>query len=720
MRKPAALIVRGMMPFHANDAAGRLFAGAEERAHAVDAAQAVFFDGEARVYEAAGRELALAPLFDAVGDIEAVLLVESPLGRLPKMLNAFQEPMRHFSRIVHSLPHPVLAARPNGTIDFLSDSWYELVGERRSLSDPAGSFERAVPPEERATTMARILSGAAGQVPFSFRVPLITQTGPRWFDVTLRPLMRDGLVLKWVGAIGDVDAEVRSRRSLARSQRHLRFVSEAADVFARAESIGDLAATLARLGAAREEAWGFVVVGLATSAPGGEILAPGDALAIEWKLRAAGEAVVTTLADGRAVVAVPLHVLDAPGFLFVIAPDTPDELSERTLETARDIAQRLRPALERRVMLEREQRISAMLQRAMLPLALPAVHGVRFDIAYAAASDETSVGGDWYDAFELGDGRVALVIGDIAGHGLDAAIIMGSIRQVMRAVSLEDSDPAAVLARVNRTLAHEHGALASVFYGVLDPMTLEFTYGNAGHPPPYVVADGRVQALPMNGIILGSQEGAPAQTQRMSLPPDGAIVLYTDGIIERSRDIMRGEQELQAVLQRWSAGNFTARSADLQNELLAGGPRHDDAAMFIVRVDDDGTLDVSLPASLRNATRMRNAFERFVRRRGFCDERVFEITLGVAEAINNAAEHAYGGRPGTIRLSAHHTDRWLEATVSDAGRWREQPSDPDRGRGIEIIRRVFDDVDYTKTANGTSVSLRTRLPEGAAVFAARG
>jgi len=721
MPAPAVLIVRGVLAWHENEAAERLFGTEGDRAGTLEAAKAVFADGEARVHPIAGRAFALAPLFDGVGEIEAVLLVESPLSCLPKVLNAFQEPMRHFSRIIHSLPHPVLAARPNGTIDFLSDSWYELVGEGRLMGDPAASFYRAVPPAERAMARARIASGAAGESPFSFRVPLITRTGQRWFDVTLRPIVRAGVAIKWVGAIADVDSEVRSRRSLARSQRHLRFVSEAAGVFARAEGIDDLAGSLARLGAAREEVWGFAVPGLPAPPPGCETLAPADALAIEWKVRATGE-VVSTLADGRAVIALPVNVLATPGFLFVAAHASQDELSERTLETARDIAQRLRPTLERRVMLEREQRVSAMLQRAMLPLALPAVPGLRFDIAYTAASDESSVGGDWYDAFELGDGRIAIVIGDIAGHGLDAAIVMGSIRQVMRAVSLEDADPAVVLARVNRTLAHEHGALASAFYGVLDLMTLEFIYGNAGHPPPYIVAAGAAQALPMDGILLGSQDGAPAKTQRVALPPDGAIVLYTDGIIERTRDITRGEAALQAVLERWSAANFTSRSIDLQDELLAGGPRHDDAALFIVRLDDDDeALDIALPASLRNATRMRAAFERFVRRRGFSEERIFDITLGVAEAINNAAEHAYGGAPGTVRLSARRTDRWLEATISDAGRWSEKPSDPDRGRGISIIQRVFDDVEYAKTIDGTVVSLRARLPGDAQVaFAANG
>jgi PAS domain-containing protein len=233
MPAPAVLIVRGVLAWHENEAAERLFGTEGDRAGTLEAAKAVFADGEARVHPIAGRAFALAPLFDGVGEIEAVLLVESPLSCLPKVLNAFQEPMRHFSRIIHSLPHPVLAARPNGTIDFLSDSWYELVGEGRLMGDPAASFYRAVPPAERAMARARIASGAAGESPFSFRVPLITRTGQRWFDVTLRPIVRAGVAIKWVGAIADVDSEVRSRRSLARSQRHLRFVSEAAAVFAR-------------------------------------------------------------------------------------------------------------------------------------------------------------------------------------------------------------------------------------------------------------------------------------------------------------------------------------------------------------------------------------------------------------------------------------------------------------------------------------------------------
>ncbi len=591
LRMPAAILVHGRVPWRMNEAAEFLFADGAERARIAALAHAVRDDADAVSLTVSGRVCSLAPLFDARGEVEAVLAVEAPLAGLPRLLNTFQEPLRHFSRLVHALPQPVLSARPGGTIDFLSDRWYEIVGEPRTALEPAESFARALVPVQRARILTALRAGAAGGEPFDLRAQLVTVAGTRWFEITLRPLRSGARIVRWAGTIADVDAEVRSRRQLARSEAQLRSS------------------------------------------------------------------------------------------------------------------------------LERERRVSTMLQRAMLPLALPAVPGLRFDFAYTTASDEVSVGGDWYDAFELDDGRVAIVIGDIAGHGLDAAIVMGSIRHIIRAVARDDPDPADVLARVNRELAHEHQALASVFYGVLDPMTLELIYGNAGHPPPYVVAGARVEALPMGGILLGSQDGIPAATQRVAIPPDGAIVMYTDGIIERTRDIARGEAELRAALARWSAGDCVARSAELQSAILADAPLHDDAAMFIVRLATPESLDVSLPASLRNATRMRKAFERFVRRHGFSEERAFEITLGVAEAINNAAEHAYAGTRGMVRLNAQATDAWLEARVSDTGEWRGVPSHPDRGRGLDIMRRVFEDVHYDLGPHGTVASLRARLP---AVAAARG
>jgi serine phosphatase RsbU (regulator of sigma subunit)/anti-sigma regulatory factor (Ser/Thr protein kinase)/PAS domain-containing protein len=363
-----------------------------------------------------------------------------------------------------------------------------------------------------------------------------------------------------------------------------------------------------------------------------------------------------------------------------------------------------------RAVAERERAIAERLQRAMLPADLPSTAVCRFDVAYVPAGAETSVGGDWYDAFELRDGRLAVTVGDVTGHGIDAAIAMGTARQLARAVCRDETDPAAVLARVNRML-HGEATIVSALLGIFDPLTGEFRHANAGHPAPLVVRpSGEIAELGGRGMLMGVRREPPAENATAVIEPNSAVVLYTDGVIEASRDVAAGERALRATLAAWALDGFNASAAELQRRVV-GEAADDDAAMLVMHVGAARDLDVTIAASPENASRLRRAVERVVRCNVADEDAAFSMTLAVAEAINNAAEHAYEGGAGPVRVVVSARAGVVDARISDYGRWAGRKSEH-RGRGLDLMALLATNVDVCRGPDGTVVTLRYRAGDG--------
>jgi serine/threonine-protein kinase RsbW len=228
------------------------------------------------------------------------------------------------------------------------------------------------------------------------------------------------------------------------------------------------------------------------------------------------------------------------------------------------------------------------LQRSLLPGTSPQIAGLDLAVRYLPASDGVHVGGDWYDAFPLRDGRVGLVIGDIAGHDLAAAAVMGQVRSLLRAYALDEPDPSEVLRRtgdaVNCLLPD---VLASAVYAVLDPATGELRYANAGHPPPLLTARagecGYLDDAP--GVMLGAPEPAPQSAGRCLLPRGAALLLYTDGLIEDcDRDISVGLGTLASALR----GRFARTASEVcdaaQGLMCTSSALADDVCLLAVRL----------------------------------------------------------------------------------------------------------------------------------------
>ncbi|MDH2414921.1 GAF domain-containing SpoIIE family protein phosphatase [Nocardioides sp. CER19] len=174
------------------------------------------------------------------------------------------------------------------------------------------------------------------------------------------------------------------------------------------------------------------------------------------------------------------------------------------------------------------------LQRSLLPTAVSAPSGISIAARYVPADGE--LGGDWYDVFTLPDGRLGVVMGDVVGHGLDAAIVMGRLRSALRAYALDHDDPAEVLSRLDRKICHfEAGALATVSFGVSAAPFTTWRFSSAGHYPPLVGTPGEpatVADVPSDRL-LGVSPDAARRSTVLTVPPGGSLCLYTDGLVER-------------------------------------------------------------------------------------------------------------------------------------------------------------------------------------------
>jgi len=195
-----------------------------------------------------------------------------------------------------------------------------------------------------------------------------------------------------------------------------------------------------------------------------------------------------------------------------------------------------RAALALHSMMSQDDALAAIaLHHSLLPTTLPAVPGTGLAARYVTGTG--TVGGDWYDVFVLPDGKLGIVVGDVAGSGLEAAVIMGRMRSSLRAYVLETADPADALARLDHKIRYfEPGAMATVLYGVYAPGTGELVLSSAGHPPPVLAAPGGhapgmldIQPDPPIGVTNDYQRHCASAV----IPPGALLCCFTDGLVER-------------------------------------------------------------------------------------------------------------------------------------------------------------------------------------------
>ncbi|HEV3089226.1 MAG TPA: SpoIIE family protein phosphatase [Candidatus Elarobacter sp.] len=268
------------------------------------------------------------------------------------------------------------------------------------------------------------------------------------------------------------------------------------------------------------------------------------------------------------------------------ATDARGDFGEGDLAFVEEVGRRAGAAIANAQLYERERRIAMMLQSASLPATLPRVAGLELDAEYRPGSDEATIGGDWYDAFVLDDGRVALTVGDVLGHGLRAAVTMTKLRQAMQSAAMVEPDPNVMLDVADKTLRLlDPDGYATAVAAIYDRNTGTLTFASAGHPGLVVcAADGRVEEIVRPGIMLGLRSGRPRETTVVPAPPGTVVVFHTDGLTEATRDMEEGQRRLHAAL----AGNDAVRgprpAEAIVRAVLGTEEAGDDVAVLVARI----------------------------------------------------------------------------------------------------------------------------------------
>jgi serine phosphatase RsbU (regulator of sigma subunit) len=256
--------------------------------------------------------------------------------------------------------------------------------------------------------------------------------------------------------------------------------------------------------------------------------------------------------------------------------------SDDDVDLLRRVADRVSLATQARVA-SIDRAATVALQRSLLPARPPTVPGLDVATRYVPGA-QVGVGGDWYDLFALPSGHLGVVIGDVAGHGLRAAVVMGRIRSALRAYALDSADPADVLARLDRKIQlFEPDAMATAIYAVIGPSLDQVTLSVAGHPPPVLAEPGQpARLLDISpDLPLGAHHGAVRRTVHCPLLPGALMFFYTDGLIERrTRALYEGFRQLTAIV---TPGPAETVCTQIMSTIIGNQPAADDIAILALR-----------------------------------------------------------------------------------------------------------------------------------------
>ncbi|MBB1242486.1 SpoIIE family protein phosphatase [Streptomyces durbertensis] len=371
-----------------------------------------------------------------------------------------------------------------------------------------------------------------------------------------------------------------------------------------------------------------------------------------------------------------------------------------------ELAGRAGVSLDNARLYAREREGALMLQRSLLPQSVPSLPGVRVGFRYVPGSSGTEVGGDWFDVIPLAGGRVALVVGDVMGHGLRAAATMGRLRTAVRTLAPLDLPPHELLRRINDLaddLAQgpEEPLMATCVYAVYDTSTRQCSVALAGHVPPLLVhtppTGGQRRAVPLDlpaGAPLGVGDDVRFESVDFTVEEGAVLVLYTDGLIEsRGEDITEG---LGRLVRRLSGSGEPFDIEDTCDDLLGlltpGGrapSQGDDVALLVAQLGglpDDSSASWTFPTETRAVRRARREVRAVLHRWGL-DELADEAVLLVSELVTNSLRYAHG--PIGVRM-VRGSSLLVEVSDSlpDPPRQRVPDPDDEGGRGIQLVAQA--------------------------------
>ncbi|MGP4049409.1 SpoIIE family protein phosphatase [Streptomyces sp. 2A115] len=421
-----------------------------------------------------------------------------------------------------------------------------------------------------------------------------------------------------------------------------------------------------------------------------------------------------TVPGGQRAILAPLRgrrrVIGAA--LFLRRPDRPPFETDDLLVAAQ-LATHSALGIDKAVLYGREAYIADELQRTMLPETLPNPTGVRLASRYLPAAETARVGGDWYDAIPLPGSRVALVVGDVMGHSMTSAAIMGQLRTTAQTLAGLDLPPQEVLHHLDEQ-AQRLGTdrMATCLYAVYDPVAHRITIANAGHPPPVLLhLGGRAEVLRVPpGAPIGVG-GVDFEAVELDAPAGATLLLYTDGLVEsRLRDVWTGIEQLRerlaATAQLTGADHPPPLEAlcDEVLDMLGPGDRDDDIALLAARFDGIAPSDVALwhldpeDAAPRQARRLaRKALARWD-----MEDLTDSLELLVSEVVTNAVR--YTSRPVSLRLLRTDVLRCeVGDDVPQLPRLRQARATDEGGRGLYLVNKLARRWGATRLSTGKVV-----------------
>ncbi len=559
----------------------------------------------------------------------AVLIAEDVTNRMHSE-QALQRSEERYRSLVQAGAQVVWVATPTGKIAEDSPEWRRITGQPLDEYLGGGWLEAIHPEDHERVERDWLECVDTGRI-FDSGYRVRTKSGSyRHYDVRAVPIERGGKIIEWVGANTDVTGqreaeEMRGRLTEQLSAAALRTVrlQQATSMLAEAISVEQVVEVISEVAHSAMGAERSAVamldseqLRLHTINPAGLPDSPGahpgdipldlptvmteaihmrrplliespDGLRAHFEERANPDLFLQHT-DEQAWVGLPLLASGAPLGALRFSFTRPRRITDEERVFLEALAGQCALALERATMFEREHTTAETLQRSLLPDRLPTVPGIILEASYLPVTRNMEIGGDWYDAFRLPDGKLAVAAGDVMGKGLTAAAGMGRVRNALRALALTDPRPAAVLAGLDRLfIATEmEEQVTTVAYLVLDPATGDGMAGSAGHLPPLMLSPGgppwldRAEA----GTPLGW--ASPRQQYTFRLPPGSTAVLYSDGLVEnRRRGLDTGLEELVAVAAQAPPQAMEDPAMLLEyllNRMLTGYEQDDDVTVLVV------------------------------------------------------------------------------------------------------------------------------------------
>lgn len=603
-----------------------------------------------------------------------------------------------FRTLADFIPHIVWTTGPNGVFDYCNRRFYEYTGLLSGGTTLQDDWSNSVHADDLEPAHSRWKECIRTGKPFEVEIRIRQSNSRhyRWHLTRAVPLHDETQkhILKWFGTCIDIEDQ---KRAIARSA----FQARVSVALGSSLELRETLAQIARLCVPELADWCRIDVIDENGMLQTEIVADKDRR--DGGHEAAGR---------RSGFTVPLVGHNRKlGTLMLAALDSERVFSDDDRAMAEDIGRRAAVALENSQLFEREHHIAETLQRALLPAQLPSVPAITLDWEYRPATRESQVGGDWYDAFQLPDDSLFISIGDVCGHGLEAAVTMSNLRQSLRSLAFECPDPWLVLEAVNRILQCEQsGTLATALFARFDPQTLRLEYASAGHPPPILMDSSNMpRVLPAGGTPLGILSlGGNIAHHTVDLEPSSTILFYTDGLIEFSRDVLREEDRLLHAMSKLSPHDRNP-AATIVNAMLAGSLQADDIAVLTIQTEEHplDVIDAWLPCVPSSAPIIRRLIRRFARAHALDDYECFRLLTACGEAIAGATQYAYDESPNALRVTTKRQGGVIEVTVRDSGGKRQtQDNDLDRGQGVVLMRALSNDMRMEQEEDGTSVRLR--------------